>query len=1239
MTGQHYQLLRIIIIDSFWRNQVNELSLNGHTQLEGTNGAGKTSLMRLLPLFYGMRPSEIVSKVDQAKNFVDYYLPRKSSMIIYEYQRPHEQTCMVLASSSDGRGVQYKFIDDAFNHEIFIGQDNMPLQVSDVERQYRQHGASSSNYLSVEKYRQVIQNLRSGRKHKEIRLLQQQFSLSERPAPHIDKVVNGTIEKNLDFDAVKKMLVAIVSDHLARDMHQEKENISLNKEDINSWLADIKASRAVKQVADKISLWQTDFINIDNLLTKLQHVHAELENHQTRLAQLQLEQEGQKSSLQEQIQAIEIELKELSFQLTEQINKLQTDIEADDSRIKRLDDDKFAFEEDDAASYQVKADRAPQYQQQLHEVNELIDSFEGDIQKVHNKFEALLQELKLQVIKEQAEFEQKSAQIKDLASHQLTEVLEKHQQQLIALNDQLNNEELTLKLSIQSVNNELQQLTSKLDNPVIDQQLQQALKQNQQAQKQVKDSLTELLKRLSDQKQSQSDLEKQRLLITEQHKQENRFLTELQQQRENSLSQLLPEEGSLQHFLSNEPAALKWKENIGRILSTQQLARQDLNPSWQEDSTQDFYGLSIDLEALTESELQLSESELRDKIALLDENIFKQTQKIEALDLKSSGITKSLKEVSISVAELTQQINQTELKQLQLDVQYENIQLNVEQFLKQQTEQLTLSQAQLQRQLKEQESALESHQENASEQQLDLQNQMFEQRSVIESDRDSQLQTLTEQKASFDESVKVRRRDYKLHQKQAIDELDPDGEVDKRIKQRSELQTKLKECARWQQKAIEYQQFMEDRYSQRDDLQAKNQTRSLQLQKLQSELKTVQAEKNNQLKSKQAQLKQLRKQLNEDSELLVQVNQMIRECEQFAINKQLDEHETDNDAQLAVVFCRDWLGQFTVIEKRLREQINRFESAFAKNNGNSELYNNWVELVSDHDHFSGAKQLFKYQQPIMDLLSSAEQKQKNTYQLVTVNANMINEFYQHIEHFARRIRYIGKQLSTNITKLAQFEALANINVDTVMKQEELEYWGPLQQFAKLFEQYRDELREGLGEIPDELIEAMQRLAVYLPSQGFELAHHQLFDVQFTIEEKGQIKQARNARQLKKISSTGLSYLAMLSLFAGILGMLRGESNHKTSIVLPVDELGELAAENVALLLAMFSENKIAMLSASPSTDRYILALYQRHYKLKDNKIYQAEIPKSRLDELLEKRNQQPTVKPQNLAHGQEVNHV
>jgi hypothetical protein len=103
---------------------------------------------------------------------------------------------------------------------------------------------------------------------------------------------------------------------------------------------------------------------------------------------------------------------------------------------------------------------------------------------------------------------------------------------------------------------------------------------------------------------------------------------------------------------------------------------------------------------------------------------------------------------------------------------------------------------------------------------------------------------------------------------------------------------------------------------------------------------------------------------------------------------------------------------------------------------------------------------------------------------------------------------------------------------------------------------------------------------------------------------------------------------MLSLFAGILGMLRGSADAPSVVILPVDELGELAAENIDLLLKMFTGNSISILSASPSTDRHILSLYDRHYKLKDNKIYHADIPKSRLDQLLAQRKQQTSSQQQ-----------
>lgn len=1218
MALQAYSLLRIIIIDSFWKGQVNELDLTGHTQLEGTNGAGKTSLMRLLPLFYGMRPSDIVSKVDQARNFADYYLPRDSSMLVYEYQRPYGQTCMVVASS-DGRGVHFKFIDGAYDSQYFIGENHKPFSVMEVDRHYRNAGCERSSFLGVDKYRQVIQNLRSGRKLKDVRELQRRYCFSDQPCPHIDKVINGTIEKNLDFDAVKRMLVAISSDHLARNSVEEKEQISLNKEDITNWLADIQASRAVQKVADKISVWQSDFTSLESLLEKLQHLHFEIIEHQNRLQALQEERSQQKTESRQSLSVAEKKLSESLEKINKELFELKAKIAADQSQIDLLDEDKMIFDQDDAPSYQLHAEQAPRFQNELNEVNAIIEAFEGNINKIQQKFEKLIQDLKLQKVTDIAENKNKTANIKETAGLQLTTISEVYQQQLNDLNQQLNQQNLQLKMQEQALQGDLKNAQLQLTQPQIDPQLIKDIEQNQSLLSEAQEKQNQLLAEQAHLQQQLSSVEKQRGKHADKHRQEGRYLEQLRAERAEVERQLIPESGSLHHYLTNEPRAAGWKENIGRLLSSEQINRRDLEPQWIGGDLS-FYGLQLDLQQLQSNDsLFLDESQLREKRDLIEQKCQLQTEKLAQLDEHILQLGKQISAQNLSITEGAQRLKQNELNLEQFKVQQQNLAVKKQLAIKAHKEHITELLKTLESDLKNNHKKQQSFNEQQQQQRAELSNQMLEKRMVVESDRDQQLDLLTDELAVLEENTKQRLHDLKKQKSLDLNKLDPDGEVDKRTAERKALLDALQQCTVYEQKARKYNHFMNERYSHRDSLVELNQNRQIQKRNIELRLEELQVELGGEINSLKVLIKKLNQQSLATEELLVQLSNSRRNCEMSGISAIFSDNQPANQADLSVSFCNDWSTQFTAIEKRLTDQLNTFNARFQKDHSASELFDNWQKLVADNDHFQGAQALFKYREPIADLLSSAEQKQKSTYQLVTVNANMINEFYQHIENFALRIKHIGKKLSANVTALAHFEALADINVNTVMKQEELDYWGPLQSFAKTFDVCRDQLREGIGEIPDDLVYAMQKLSAYLPSEGFVLAHNNLFDIEFTITEKGQVKHARNARQLKKVSSTGLSYLAMLSLFAGILGMLRGVSDSASQIILPVDELGELAAENIDLLLQMFNDNQISMLSASPSTDRHILSLYNRHYKLKDNKIYHADIPKSRLDELLAQR--------------------
>jgi hypothetical protein len=74
-----YPLNRLILIDPYKLGELVKIRLDGHTNLNGVNGVGKTTLLRLVPLFFGERPGRLVPKSRVTDSFSKHYLPNESS--------------------------------------------------------------------------------------------------------------------------------------------------------------------------------------------------------------------------------------------------------------------------------------------------------------------------------------------------------------------------------------------------------------------------------------------------------------------------------------------------------------------------------------------------------------------------------------------------------------------------------------------------------------------------------------------------------------------------------------------------------------------------------------------------------------------------------------------------------------------------------------------------------------------------------------------------------------------------------------------------------------------------------------------------------------------------------------------------------------------------------------------------------------------------------------------------------
>jgi hypothetical protein len=112
-------LSKIIFINSA-SIKYAEINVDGNVHFIGTQGVGKSTLLRALLFFYNANQLKLGIPVGK-KSFVDFYLPYQDSYIIYEVVRETGPFC-ILAFKSQGR-VCFRFIDSEYDKNYFIDSD------------------------------------------------------------------------------------------------------------------------------------------------------------------------------------------------------------------------------------------------------------------------------------------------------------------------------------------------------------------------------------------------------------------------------------------------------------------------------------------------------------------------------------------------------------------------------------------------------------------------------------------------------------------------------------------------------------------------------------------------------------------------------------------------------------------------------------------------------------------------------------------------------------------------------------------------------------------------------------------------------------------------------------------------------------------------------------------------------------------------------------------------------------
>ncbi|GAA5188436.1 ATP-binding protein [Ferrimonas gelatinilytica] len=1193
-------LNRIILINTHLPGEV-ELKTQGHTNICGTNASGKTTLQRLVPVFYGEYPSRVVPATRDS--FERWYLPTESSFIIYEYLRPGGKPAQaVLHSAGDGKGVQYRFIDKAFEMSDYIKartDDNRVIchNANELKTVFRQQGVAFSNAVgNVKDYRAVIQNDRgliaAAGNSAELRRLADQYALCERSTSlrHMEKLVRAVHSKEGKMETIRQMVAAILEEDGV-----ETPQTRLNPQRVDEWIRE----SALVQHFDTI---RPQFAKLEQRFDQLQICQLQLKGLAQGFANDKIILEARLEQLGREKREAEYQLGELASQYeqdTTQKRAERADAKADadtlERRLEEIEDEHQHWLELDIERVKRDLDTLPQWRADLHSLRErakLLTEKHSDIEATYNERRGQIEitnNAALEALRER----------QDQARRQHSDLRNQQQSELQALDDgfrqqkrqaeQRHHEEgKTLELAQQKWQLQIDNAGYSSDErravDVLEARIDSAYQQQQQAEK----ALEQARELEQAGKQERSDLQSQ---LSEQRRQVARC-----QEQYDAIDRLrFPKDHTLLKFLRQERPT--WYHSLGKVIRPELLQRSDLKPALLEQS-ETLYGIALELSNIEAPEHALDEAALAAQAEQARSNLEQAHAEQQQTESQIATQQQTLQALTEGV--------------IRAHTQYQNAKSQYTRLLeekKQQAEQFRAAVAERQRACQKQLKVAEA----------DL--------ARLSSEFDLYMERLQEQhtEARMDKAVFWQDRVGNLEQQ--LTQLSEDLAT-----RRARKQEELSECERWyrnelkargvddsqisalRQQITDMESAIERTESMRDEV--KNYEIwfkgpfSLEKPKKQAQLNTVRQELlelDDRLGALERQFKSVRKELTDartladrgltqGQEQLQQLNERLVELTKLRLagevpTELLPSGELDERLREA----RDKLQERDEHRRIIKEQIDHFDSQIGQKAG-AELQATWEEArsrclepaddgIPRMDHM---KMMVELRHLMHHLVPQRMEVLRGTGQ----NFGMDLESYYHVlADIDKRIGTQSKRITHEVGEELFLDGVSDSAVQIRSRISDLEFWDELTAFIQAHQAWRD---QGFVGLPGETYASLLRRALEVIGRtALTGSVAKLLEIELRLREGNSDLVIRTDRQLNESSSHGMAYLILCKFLLAFTRLLRGTS--EATIHWPIDELGTLHHVNVKKIFDACEKNNISVLGAFPNPESEVLNLFTHRY--------------------------------------------
>ncbi len=1190
---------------SITSGRICEIDPRGGAAITGANGAGKTTTLQVIALFFGYSPTQLVQTGENRESMLRFMLPHPESAVVFEYERassPQDVCHVILRRESSSDVGEYRFVRGTMRKELFVAQDGMGDTVFLDDEGTRQVamrlglGDDFGAKLKLAAYRSVILNVPgAGKDNTNRRNLASRFSFSRKPLMHLDRLVAAVIKEHLDFDDFAEVAATIVMDRVGSDLGQSAKDKQLqlrqSRGQIEQWLRDrdaieraLRLEPDIKQLRDVIG----EFRALDMKLgekrtdcTKLMSINEDL------LGRAQKEKtdlQGRRTELQDAFS-----LKKTA--LEQAIDQAQQIFSSRTNAYNVLLSRKRYLEDNEAALWAHKTLDLDGLKGQSHAQQEIVEAIQNTASGVINDYAAKAQAVERETGRNVETMRKEHDVTKTRYDAEISTLAEQEILSLQEINDRSAPRLAAANQSLEDSIGVEAQAKALLQRPSVDESLETRLEQTRQSHQDHQNAVIEAQTTLSKVQNAFSEVDRQWSQAQRLHDSQKEHLANARKAVEAIKAQLQPDPQSLHATLLDNPGA-SWAESLAKIIDPSLLTRIDLQPHFTGEKDALVYGWGINLDAIerpkwVDQEDLKRQLEEASRVAQTSLGLLEEARgRFESVTSQRDNVSDelNLKQAALNVVQSKSGEFQSQLRAMQEIVA--EARANAKEEAKRRLDAAKTALESARRKLKQV--------QDASEQEVcDKRNEFVQQREMTKRRRDNAI-------AEVDERIS----NFKRRQNQAIEQIEQerdkelkskgiDGEdLTRKEKALSKLREDIREIEDHGAIAREWRDWQDNQGpSQLVDARETKDRAEQALSQANDDLVVAdkeQRETNENLALDESKINNRIQSTESELSLLRAIAAELAEFAPHGVSTM-----TLNDLAGALKGqTHVLLGEYRLKRQSLRTKCEKVDRVLCEGESSTRDFVQGVmkEVTIDALDIDRASALARvYDRIRPEVLVNVNLSLRTMLDGIKHYRETITDFESEVTKFNNKLQDGLKRVSSKFARFREFK------VNVVSDLAKLDFIGKLKLLDDVIADHRSRNSATYSiEVPSaQSAQALRTFMGALSSGTMEINLGKHITLSGSVVDDGVFKTFHSAKELEKISSNGLTAIALISLLSGLLNVIRGDQE----IYIPwaTDEVGRFDGGNFQHLMQMMVENKIDAVTASPALTPASYAYFAHRY--------------------------------------------